>query len=268
MKILMLISIFLAFVFTGCSTHSFKLLGGDQNITKKVSNAEYKKEKAFEWKIAKGDRVEIIIKNLVPEDNDQINRIINEGGTSMLTRDGTEGYLIQNDGKVRLPVVGVISLLGLTEHEAAQKIEKKSKKYFKYPYVHVKILNQKLFVLGEVKTPGVVQVTNGTMSLFEALAHTGDLTDDADRTNIKIVRGDLRNPEIREINLADISDIKMTSLILRPNDIIYVQPRGMKAYNVAFREVTPFFNMLTQIMAPFVLFDTLANTRVINVITK
>ena len=58
-------------------------------------------------------------------------------------------------------------------------------------------MNQRVFVLGEVNTPGVVAVTNGTMNLVEAIARTGDMTDYAERTNIKIIRGDLRKPMVR-----------------------------------------------------------------------
>lgn len=252
-----LISI-IGLLFSGCSTQSFKMMGNSPEVQTVVSDENYTAETEFEWKITKGDRVEINVVNLTSGEGDQqINQILRSGGQQTLNRDGTEGYLIPNDGKIRLPLVGGVKIAGMSESEASDTLTKRYREYLKDPFVSVKILNQKLFVLGEVGTPGVVQVTNGTMTLFEALAKTGDLTDDAERTNIKIIRGGLRTPQVREVNLADMSQMKLTSLILQPNDIVYVQPRGMKAYNVAFNEQTPFFDMLTSMMAPFITYDTL-----------
>jgi len=159
--------------------------------------------------------------------------------------------LVPPDGKILLPLIGKIKLTGLTEEEASAFLMKKYKVYLKHPYVSVRILNQKLFVLGEVKKPGVVLVTNGTMNLFEALAKTGDLTDYADRTDIKILRGSLRDPEVREINLNNFNSIKFASLILRPNDIVYVAPRASRAGMVGANEQLPFWQLIGSILAPF-----------------
>lgn len=90
------------------------------------------------------------------------------------------------------------------------------------------------------------------MNIVEAIAQSGDLTDLAARDNIKIIRGDLRNPTVRSIDLANIVALNDASLLLRPNDIIYVQPRDLKGYNKAFDEIMPFWNMISSILDPFV----------------
>lgn len=89
------------------------------------------------------------------------------------------------------------------------------------------------------------------MNLIEAIAQSGDLTDLAERNNIRIIRGDLRNPTVRTIDLTDITALNESSLHLRPNDIIYVQPRNLKGINKAFDEISPFWNMLSSILDPF-----------------
>jgi len=252
--------VMMGLLFSGCDTKTFKMLGESGDVVRSVSDENFTQESTFEWKIAKGDRVEIIVANQSVGDGDQqLNILLNTAGRGQQyqTRDGTEGILIPTNGTVRLPLVNVVEIAGLTESQAAEKLTNSYKQYLKNPFVSVKILNQKLFVLGEVRKPGVVQVTNGTMTVFEALAFSGDLTDDASRTNVKIIRGGSRTPQVREINLADMSTMKLTSLILQPNDIIYVQPRGMKAYNVAFREQTPFFDMIHAMLLPFVDFKTI-----------
>lgn len=257
----------LTLLFSGCSTTTYKMFDGNESTVRSVADSEYSEETQFEWKITKGDRIEIIVANQSTGDgNQELNVLLNTAGRmNYQTRDGTEGFLIPSDGTVRLPLVGAVKIAGLTEAQATDELTAAYRKYLKSPFVSVKILNQKLFVLGEVRKPGVVQVTNGTMSLFEALAYAGDLTDDAERSNVKVIRGGLRAPMVREINMAKLSDMKLTSLLLQPNDIIYVQPRDMKAYNVAFREQMPFFDMLTSMLAPFVSYTSIKNGKAVDV---
>ena len=222
-------------------------------IITKVSDAEYKKEAMFEWKISKGDRIEIQAFNQSSNaKNGQLTQLLSNGGQQLITqRYGDEGILVPADGRVNLPLIGSVKLTGLTEKEASKVLIKHYKKYLRNPYVHVKILNQKLFVVGEVRNPGTVLVTNGTMSLFEALASRGDVTDYADKTDIMIIRGSLRNPQIRKINLTDLNSIRYASLILRPNDIVYVQARDSKASMVWAQEKLPFWRLIGAILAPF-----------------
>ncbi len=267
MKIISFITLATGLLFMGCSTQTFKMFDSNGTAIRTVSDTDYAAEADFEWKIAKGDRLEINIVNQASGEGDQqLNQILSRGGQQTLTRDGTEGYLIPPNGIIRLPLIGAVNLLGLSETQASEKLITAYTNYLRTPYVSVKILNQRLFVLGEVRSPGVKQVTNGTMSLFEALALSGDLTNDAERTNVKVIRGGLRTPIVREINLADMSQMTLASLTLQPNDIIYVQPRSMKAYNVAFNEQTPFFQMLTTMMAPFITFDTFRKAKAVDVL--
>ena len=252
----------------GCATKSYKMFNNSASLTQKTSDQNDSNDRTFEWKIAQGDRVEITVTNgSITEGEQQLNTILNTAGQGQLyqMRDGTEGILVAANGVVRLPLIDNVQIAGLTENQAAEKLTKKYEQYLKHPFVSVKILNQKLFVLGEVRKPGVVQVTHGTMSLFEALAFSGDLTDDADRTDVKIIRGGLNKPLVKEIDLADLSSMTQQSLNLQPNDIIYVQPRAMKAYNVAFKEQMPFFDMISSMLNPFVYYSQIKNAKAVDV---
>jgi len=253
-NIIFLISI--AYAFPACAVKDYVYLEKNQTPKKtvfKVDDKTYAKDALFKWKISPGDRIEIQAYNQsASASNGQLTHLLSNGGQKfMTTRYGDEGILIKSDGRILLPLLGLVNITGLTEDEASLFLIKKYKKFLKHPYVSVKLLNQKLFVLGEVAKPGVVLVTNGTMNLFEALATSGDLTDYANRTNIKILRGSMRDPEVREINLNDFKSIKMASLILRPNDIVYVQPRADRANMVGANEELPFWSLVGSILSPF-----------------
>jgi polysaccharide biosynthesis/export protein len=261
---------------TGCANKDYRLFeedsqtqSGDPSVVKNVSDEDYEKELNYEWKIVKGDRIEIgVFNQSASSAGGQMEPIL---GPSMMSqqfnnRDGTEGLLVPASGEIRLPLLGNVQIAGLTENEAAQKLTEAYKKYLRSPFVVVKIQNQRLYVLGEVNTPGVVQVTAGTMTLFEALAQSGDISEDGMRTNIRIIRGDLRNPTMREVDLTDLGAIRVASLILRPNDVVYVQPRTMKAYNKAFEEQVPFFNMINAMMTPFLTYKQIEDSYYFNLI--
>ena len=248
-------TIFIGLLINGCATHNYNVFEKNiKDVETSVSDEEYEKEYKFEYKIVPGDRVQITVFNQSSSGSGKLSEIISRGGLgdTYLTRDGYEGIKIPQNGKIRLPLINEVEIVGLTETQAAEKLTEAYKKYLRNPFVNVKILDQRIFVLGEVNKPGVVQVPHGTMTLFEALAYTGDLTDDAKRTEILIIRGDLRKPKIRKVNINDVSAIRMSSLILHPNDIVYVTPRDMKAYNVAFKEQMPFLELLHDLLLPFV----------------
>lgn len=254
MKKILSLGIISTTLFTGCTSNSYNLFQEDgikpeKEVVTKVDDKTYKKELSFENIIAPNDRVDVMVYIQAGEGSQQM--------TSMLTTRDTNnnttiqeniGLLVTRKGEVRLPLLGSVHLSGLTQDEASDYLINEYKKYIRNPYVVVEIKNQRVIVLGEVKSPGIVPVTNGTMNVLEALARTGDFTATASRTNLKILRGDLRNPETRTIDLTNMSAIKLTSLYLKPNDILYVQPTKMTGYNRTFNEINPFFNMISTIL--------------------
>lgn len=246
--------LFVLVVLSGCTSREYNLfqVNDGQEVIKEVSTSKYEKEVEFENLIAPNDRVSITVYVQSKAGSQQMSSIltinnINDGSTT----DKDIGQLVTQKGTVRLPLIGVIKLEGLTEDEAREKLIVEYQKYIRNPYVTVEIKNQRIIVVGEVNKPGIVSVTNGTMNLIEALAISGDLTKDAARNNITLIRGDLRNPEMRTIDLTDIKSIASTSLLLRPSDIIYVQPRELDGFNKAVTEIAPFWNTLSSILTPF-----------------
>ncbi len=193
--------ILFVFIINGCSMKEYRLFQ-DENLSNepsKVSMGRYHKEMIFENIIAPNDRVTVMVYNQSGSGNQLTSMVNNNRDGSYGRSNENLGMLVTQDGAIRLPLIGKQKIAGMTEDEAASHLIKEYKKYVRNPYVTVEIMNQRIFVLGEVKNPGVVPVTNGTMNLIEAIARTSDLTDYADRTSIKIIRGDLRKPDVRVV---------------------------------------------------------------------
>lgn len=254
------IALLVLVVLSGCTSREYNLFqvkDGQQVITE-VSASKYQKEVEFENLIAPNDRISITVYVQSKAGSQQMSSILTINNINDNTTTNTDiGQLVTQKGTVRLPLIGVIKLEGLTEDEAREKLIKEYQKYIRNPYVTVEIKNQRVIVVGEVNKPGIVSVTNGTMNLIEALAICGDIKETGARYNVKLIRGDLRHPEIRSIDLTDIRTIASTSLLLRPNDIIYVQPRDLNGFNKAVTEIAPFWDTLSSILNPFVQRKTL-----------
>jgi polysaccharide export outer membrane protein len=241
-------------LFSGCSLKDYKLFQVEEkkvDVITKVSKEAYAKELAYENKVAANDRVSITVYIQSGKGSQQMTSILTSQNTNNTNNVDDIGILVTQNGTVRLPLIGSVQISGLTEDQASEKLISLYKLYIRNPYVTTEIKNQRVIVIGEVKKPGIVAVKNGTMTLIEAIAQSGDLTDYASRNDIKIIRGDLRNPTIRNIDLSNIMSLNDGSMLLKPNDIIYVQPTDLKGYNRAFNDIVPFWNMLSAILDPF-----------------
>lgn len=140
-------------------------------------------------------------------------------------------YLVDNNGQINFPVIGMISLKGLTNREAEEKIKGLLKPYIKEnPLVIVKFGNYKIAVLGEVAAPGTFTVTQEKINILEALAMAGDMTIYGKRNNVKVIREDSEgNKKIFQMNLNDPNIIFLPDYYLQQNDVVYVEPNKVRA---------------------------------------
>lgn len=136
----------------------------------------------------------------------------------------TTGILVNSDGYANFPLIGKVKVVGMTQEELTSYLEKKYAKYIRNPQINIDILDKHIIVLGAVKKPGVVKITNGTMNLFEAIAWGGGISKIGKQDGVLIIRGNLHNPKITVINLSKLSSIRSHNLTLYPGNIVYVTP--------------------------------------------
>ena len=102
------------------------------------------------------------------------------------------GRTIDEKGDIFFPLVGTIHAQGLTIGEFRQLLTQRLSKYIKDPQIDVDISgfrSQKVFISGEVKTPGVLPITDQPMRITDALGLVGGLTQEADLYNLILTRG-------------------------------------------------------------------------------
>lgn len=141
-------------------------------------------------------------------------------------------YLIDANGDIEFPMLGRIHVGTMTKTATEDYIA--SLIYPKYltikPTVEVRLQNFKVYVLGEVKAPGVIKSTNGRLNILEAVAMAGDLTIQGKRDNIMIIRTNADGTrQVKRVNLNDPNLIVSPDFYLQQNDCIYVEPNASKA---------------------------------------
>lgn len=161
------------------------------------------------------------------------------GGSTAASIPGSTQFVVQADGTVRLPLVDRVSLRGLSLIQADSVLKIRYSEYYKEPFIKTAVANNRVIVLG---APGgmVINLANDNMNLLEVLALAGgpdgnvtggggigntSLARNGGKIdNIRIIRGDLKNPQVQFINLSTIEGMRKGNLQVEPNDIIYIQP--------------------------------------------
>ena len=102
-------------------------------------------------------------------------------------------------------------------------LQKHFKRFYKDPFVIDEFANKRVIVLG---APGgqVIPLSFEDMNLLEVLALAGGLDNNAKGENIRVIRGDLDNPEVRIIDLSTIEGMMQADMRIYSGDIIYIEP--------------------------------------------
>ena len=91
--------------------------------------------------------------------------------------------------------------------------------------------------------------------MFEVIAKSGGIATDLKSYKIKVIRGDLKNPQISVIDLSSIEGMRNADLIVQSNDIIYIEPRRRPASDV-LKELAPVFAWASTILTTIALIKT------------
>ena len=86
------------------------------------------------------------------------------------------GYSIDEDGYIKLPIMGKLKVVGLTIKQIKALIEKEADKYFTGYFINVQLAGINYSIMGEVRISGSISVYKNQHNLLEALAMAGDLT--------------------------------------------------------------------------------------------
>lgn len=138
------------------------------------------------------------------------------------------GYQVDSNGDIVFPVLGRLHIQGMTTKQLREDLESRLKEYLTDPFVTIRQQNFNITVLGEVKTPGQFTSENEKLNVLQVLGLAGDMTDNADRTNVKLIREEDGIAKTYYLNFNDASLTTSPFYYVQQNDIFYVQPDDNK----------------------------------------
>jgi polysaccharide biosynthesis/export protein len=189
----------------------------------------------FQYKIQPKDILNIKILSLDPKTSEFFNVEKSTGGMISPGALYVNGYSVSDSGYVNLPVLGTVKVIDLTLLEARDSIQKIVNEQLQDATVLLKLVNFRITVLGEVRSPGIHYVFNEQVNIFEALGLGSDISEMGNRKKIKLIRQTDQQTSVVYLDITDPEIIKSPYYFLRPNDIIYVENMKLKPlrYNIS-----------------------------------
>ena len=157
-----------------------------------------------------------------------------------------KGFIVDKNGNLDLPLIGTVHLAGLNLMDAKDTLINRFKQFVDDPVVVLKKLSFKITLLGEVNKPGLYYIPNEKMTFAEALGLAGDLTNFADRTQLKIFRKS-ESGRVNELNfdLTKTDILAIENRYIQQDDIIYARPVKRRA----LANVSPGLVVITSIIS-------------------
>ena len=137
-----------------------------------------------------------------------------------------DGYLVGDSGTINLPILGEIDTSNHNTQSLALSIQAALTTYIKDPTVNIRLLNFRVSVLGEVRQPGTYTFYEERISLPQALGAAGDLTINADRNHVLMIRNIGGEKIHRVFDLTKSKILGSPYYFLNQNDVIYVRPNN------------------------------------------
>lgn len=237
-KSLLVAAVVVMSVMTSCVSQKKILYLQHEQMSDSVTSIEYQNKRNFDYKVQPGDNLYIRVSSM----DKNFSEFFNNSGTNNLGLSGSagnssgnagiylNGFNVSDEGTIDFPYAGKIYVKDLTIDEIQQKIQNIIGEYQKETIVYVKLGLFNLTILGEVARPGQYQVYQSDINLFQAMALAGNATDFANKKNVKIIHQTTEGSQIVRVNLNDADILENPQYYLKPNDIIYVEPLGIKRY--------------------------------------
>lgn len=231
-KISILVMTIVGLIFIGCIPS--KDLIYLQNKNKSDVNQSINVINNLPYRLQTNDIISIGIKTLDPK-LDLLFKTTNSGVQAM-SEQGLyfDGFTIDDHGNIRVPLLGEVSVIGLTVDEIRIKIEQKLlADYFNKEsnlFVNVKLAGFRYTTNGEINFTGTKVLYQEKINILEAIANSGDIPVTGDRKNVQIIRRNPQGTEIHSVDLTDINVMNSPYYNLQPNDYIYVKPLKQKTW--------------------------------------
>jgi polysaccharide export outer membrane protein len=185
------------------------------------------------YKILPFDNLYIRVLTPDPKWSELFNTMPSGQGSSITQESaGLLAYPVDESGNIEIPFVGKLDVAGKTLSEIKINLDSIFQKYVKDAFITVRIVDNYLSIVGEVRQPGRYPITKDRLNIFEAISMAGDLSEFSNRQTIQLIRPSKYGPIVKEFSLIDRGILTSEFFYVMPNDIIYVQPLKGRAFQM------------------------------------
>lgn len=181
---------------------------------------------------------------------------VGAGGAVTEESAGLFGYPVDGNGEIEVPFVGKVEVGGKTLSEIKAELDSIFKNYVADAAITVRLVNNYVSIIGEVRNPGRYPLTKDRVNVFEALSMAGDMSEFSNRQKVQLIRPSPYGPIIKEFSLADRSILSSEFYYIMPNDIIYTMPMKGKSFQVNSSVWTLFLSIITSALGVIAFFRT------------
>lgn len=154
-------------------------------------------------------------------------------------------YLVRQDGRANLPLLGEIKVSGKTILTLENEIKMLLSENYIAPFVQIRVTNQRIIIFPGKGDAQVVGLSNANTSLLEVIALAGGVRDEARSNSIKLMRKiSPTKREIYKIDLSTIQGLKDAQMIVQSNDYIYIDFKPRYASTI-LQEIGPWLSLIT-----------------------
>lgn len=149
-------------------------------------------------------------------------------------------FVIDQEGRLRFPFAGTMEVAGLTREQAVALLTTRLARYFREPRVTLSVQayrSQRVYIDGEVRTPGLQTLNDIPMTLLEAINRAGGLLPSADQSRISVERAGRRHPV--DLIGALRGGRHAAAVMLADGDVVRVPPRDESKVFVAGEVLQP-----------------------------
>lgn len=179
---------------------------------------------------------------------------LNEGRTN--NTNSMTNYLVESDGMCKLPIIGRVELKGKKIKEAENFLQEQYAVFYKKPFVQLTVLNRRVTIFSGIGQGVVINLENENTTIIEGIGLVGGLPKESKAHKIKVVRGDLKDPQVYHFDFSTIDGIKDAGFVLQANDIVYVEPQK-NTINEIVRDIAPIFSIITSTLTLIILINRL-----------
>lgn len=156
-------------------------------------------------------------------------------------REGATGieclyYQVSADGTIVMPILGSLDVLGLSLEEAEVKIAKALEHLLKEPHVRIEYVNFEISLMGEVENPGQYQFPDGRVTILEAIARAGGITQFGKRGTVIVIRETDSGIKHIRLDMRDDAVLSSEYYYLHHQDLVMIDSnpaRVANAHNVS-----------------------------------